>query len=57
MEQKYYWMVYRKERFFSYKIYELVTKTHPLTVTMDADKILLNWKEITQEEYLLFNSI
>lgn len=64
MEQKYYWYSFvLKGRKFPFRnifyIDNLVTKDHPLVLfgQLKQEKgTLLNWKEITREEYYLFIS-
>jgi hypothetical protein len=59
MEKKYYWMSFEREKI---KIEE-VTDVHPfITITKMRNHnplygTLLNWKEISAEEYVLFNDI
>ena len=58
-KQKYYWMLFD----FDPIVVEDVTKEHPFIIITkhrnNNPKIgnLLNWKEITKEEYVLFQDI
>lgn len=53
---KYYWVHYKDEQGeFPFKPYDIVVDIHPFQ--WKKSQTLINWKEITKEEYNLFNKL
>lgn len=65
VKNKYYWILVERETFHSKQIRNYVSKEHPFSYVkslynplLQEERVtLLNWKEITKEEYELYNTI